>query len=221
MAHTQPVCDQARTRLWGKRSYPRSTLLPPKSPEYYFPIKAIQEVLEFPAEKLELEQLYLCRCSKCRRHAGIEGEFDHMDDSFSEETKQELLGPYAATYALLIYIHNPGLIRRFRQKNLQLQGTNFLNKDHLLFLFDSGFLDSVDEAKVVQEEILEHQYKFLVRKLDARDEVTEISDKETLPIDEDPVPLGSGSFAEVHGFTFHDDEYLGDYFVSRQVCSIK
>jgi hypothetical protein len=121
----------------------------------------------------------------------------------------------------LIYIYQARLIHRFRQKGIRLQGNDFLNKEHLLFLFESNLLDSDDEARVVQEEILEQQYKFLIRKLDARDEVTEISGQETLPIDEDPVPLGTGSFAAVHGFTFQDDDYRGEYFASRQVCTIK
>jgi hypothetical protein len=220
MAASRAVCDQARTRLINEKVSPRSNLLPRESPKYYFPIKVIRKVLESPAQGLKLEQLFLCRCSTCRRHAGMEGGLDHMNDSFSDETEQELLGPYAAIYALLIYIHRPGLIHRFRQKEIQLQGTNYFNEGNLSFLYESGFLDSVDEARGVQEEILEHQYKFLVRKLDARDEVTEISDKETLPIDEIEDPLGKGSFAEVHGFEFHDDDYLGDYFVSRQVCNV-
>jgi hypothetical protein len=220
MAIPVAVCDQARTRLISEKVEPRSRLLPRKSPEYYFPIKAIRKVLKSPADGLELKHLFQCSCPRCRRLAAANGRRDNLDDNFSDETEQELLGDYAAIYALLIYINKPGLIHRIRQKGIQLQGTNFLNAGNLSFLFEKGYLSNENEAKGVQDEILEHQYKFLIRKLDTHDEITEISEKETLPIDEDEDPIGKGSFAEVHGFKLHDDDYLGDYFVSRRVGCI-
>lgn len=209
------VCDQAQTCLDDKRSYPKSTLLP--SDAFYFSLTSIQEVLNCPGEGLTLRDLFLCSCSKCRRHAGVVGEDDNRIHGFTEAARQELLGPYSKIYALLIFIHRPGLIHRFREEGTVLEGTHFLNEGNLKFLFDEGLLRNAADSRVVRAAILEHQYKFLVRKLDARDEVTKISAREVLPICEDPKPKGRGSFAEVHGFEVQDDDYRGNEFKNRQV----
>jgi hypothetical protein len=206
-------CDLAATRLWGRRIFPKSKLFPPESPKYYFPIGVIQDVLRCPAEGLTLKDIFLCNCSRCSQDVGPDKD-ETMPVSFTEEAERELLGKYAAIYALLIHINRPGLIHQFRIKGRYLEGTNFLNEHNLLFLSDC--LEDED-AVVVRDKILDEQYKFLVRKLDARDEITEILAQETLPICEDRGPKGKGSFAEVHCFQFQDDYYRGEGFKSRQV----
>lgn len=218
MANSWDVCDQAHICLDDKRSFPQSTLLPPDS--FYFSLTSIRQVLECPGEGLTLKDLFLCQCFSCRSHAGVKGEDDHRAHSLSEATRQELLGPYAIIYALLIYVRKPGLIHRFREEGIILEGTHFLNEGNLGFLSEPGLLRDAREARVVRTAILDHQYKFLIRKLDARDEVTKISAKEILPICEDLEPKGHGSFAEVHGFKVQDDDYRGNEFKNRQVGSL-
>ena len=159
------------------------------------------------------EAIFLCDCPVCRKDAGVTDANDNRADRFNAK---ELLEKYANIYALLIYLRHPGLIHAFREHECTLQGTRFLGNNDLQFLFTRF---DIQEASGIVEEIIQEQYKFLVRKLEPRNEQTRISAEEILPISEDPNRKGEGDFGQVRFFTIQHEDYLGDGFKDQQVCT--
>jgi hypothetical protein len=208
-----PPCAYGRVRLYGRKVKPESQHLPRQSPRYYFPSSIIREVLRETFNRTTIaEAIFLCDCPSCLNDAGVSNGNDNRADRFNA---QELLEKYANTYALLIYLRHPGLIHAFREHECTLQGTRFLGNNDLQFLFTRF---DVQEASGILEEIIQEQYKFLVRKLEPRNEQTRIAAEEILPINEDPNRKGGGDFGQVRFFTIQHEDYLGDGFKAQQVC---
>jgi hypothetical protein len=91
-----PNCERARERLVGQQVTPRSKHLPRGSTSY-FPRSGIVKVLtDFP-----VEDIFTCECGRCRHHADLQAGVDYRRQGIDRD---ELLGPYATIYGLLIYL---------------------------------------------------------------------------------------------------------------------
>ncbi len=123
--------------------------------------------------------------------------------NFNSIREYELRNEYADTYALLLYISRPGLIRNFQEHELKLHGTSYLRGDDFLVLRNKNLFDFDD----LITKVLRRQYSFLVRTLWSHSDIIAIPSKELLPIKEDSEAKGVGSFAQVRRFEFQDEEY--------------
>ncbi|KAI9788753.1 MAG: hypothetical protein M1816_006610 [Peltula sp. TS41687] len=206
---TRSSCYSARVSLLEKKKVPQSKFLPPGRPDFYIPRSSISRVLQ----DHPVRDIFLCDCEWCRKCAGVVADVDDRGPRFDES---ELLGEYATIFALLIYVDHPGLIHRFRRERVTLDGTHFLAENDLRFLFKLDVLDK-RAAQSLQDEILLHQYKFQVRKLELRNEETTIRAEEVFPIDEEPAREGRGDFGEVFAFSIQHDEYRGESFKAHQI----
>jgi hypothetical protein len=198
-------CSVALDYLEHNEVKPISECLPPGSAPLYIPARKIRALFEDTPHGLALEEMFLCPCNRCERDGGsVDDRLTH----FNRLREQELRGDYAFIYALLIYIRRPGLIRKFQKHELKLQGTAYLRDSNFEVLHGENILD----LDVVRRKVVEKQYSFLVRTLRPFSDITSISPKELLPINEDPEPKGTGTFAEVRCFEFQDDEYRSQEF---------
>ena len=204
---TYPVCDQARDILMTYEQTPRSLHLP-RGPTPYYPYSDIIKVL---IENSLGKKVFLCKCLKCQKQAGLRDGIDNRESRWDEG---ELLGGFATTYALLIYLRCPGLISDFRQLSLSLD-QNYLSYEQLGFLANSVVLTAL-QARNIRTEILRTQYQFRVRKFARSNEITIVDEKETLPIYEDKDPAGKGDFGEVYPFDVRP-EYVDDNLKFLQV----
>jgi hypothetical protein len=198
-------CGVALDYLEHNEVKPNSKCLPPGSASLYIPARKIRALFEDEPDGLTLEMMFLCPCSRCEQDGG---SVDDRSTHFNKLREQELRGDYALIYALLIYIRRPGLIRKFQKHELRLQGTMYLHDS----AFEVFHRENIVNLDVVRRKIVEKQYSFLVRTLRPYSDITAISPRELLPINEDPEPKGEGSFAEVRCFEFQDDEYRSREF---------
>jgi hypothetical protein len=204
-----PSCELARERLSGCEELPRSRNLPRGSTSY-FPRSAIVKVLEgFP-----VEEIFTCSCERCRHYAGVKGGVDERSKAVDTN---ELLGRYATIYGLLIYLRYPGLISLFLRHRIYLE-TSYLSDGNLFFISKSKSL-SPTQAEIVKKEIIESQYRLLVKTVLKRKTISTIEEQEILPIQEDDTPVGTGDFGEVYAFHFpleYTDQSLGPQLVSYE-----
>ncbi|KAH7085295.1 kinase-like domain-containing protein [Paraphoma chrysanthemicola] len=206
MAPTYPSCERARERLVGHRVIPHSRHLP-RGPVSYFPRSAVVKVLtEFPVGRI-----FTCSCYKCLLHVDLRGGLDGRRKGLDE---QELLGPYATVYGLLIFLRYPFLISLFLEHSKNLEN-GYFSKDNLKFLRESRTLDA-EQVDIIVEEIIEGQYRFHVRKFSLRKTVSRIGEAEILPIDEDIAPVGKGDFGQVYAFDC-PPEYMDEMLVSKKI----
>lgn len=198
-------CNVALDYLENNEVKPNSECLPPGSASLYIPARKIRVLFEEQPHGLTLEMMFLCPCRRCTEDGGpVDNRLTH----FNQLRKQELRGEYALIYALLIYIRRPGLIRKFQKHGLMLQGTTYLRESD----FAVFHREQIDNLDVVQRKVIEKQYSFLVRTLRPYSDITVISPKELLPINEDLEPKGEGTFAEVRCFQFQHDDYRSREF---------
>lgn len=184
--------------------------LPRGSPSYYIPKAIIKTLLGGSLEGLKLRDIFLCDCFNCVRDGRPQA---HREDLFVNH-EAELRDRYSIIYATLIYIRRPGLITLFQEKELYLQAPPKYFQDGDFEFLKRAEVHDPDEVKKL---VLREQYKFLVRTLEPRDQITDISPLELLPIDESPEPKGRGAFGELWCFTASDQDYLADSF--KKVCS--
>jgi hypothetical protein len=201
---TQP-CLAASDFLAQNEVEPVSECLPRGSASWYIPIQRIRSLFDGESAGPKLETIFLCPCNGCNRDGG---SVDDRSTNFSSLRERELKNDYAAIYALLIYIHRPGLIRVFQKHELKLYGSNYLREDDFRVLSKEKLVD----LGTITKRVLRHQYSFLVRTLRPYSDITAIPPKELLPIKESTNPKGEGSFAEVRCFEFQDEEYRSQDF---------
>lgn len=199
------ACSVALDYLEHNEVKPVSECLPPGSASLYIPARMIKALFEDKPQGLTLEMIFLCPCNRCERDGG---SVDDRSPHYNKLREQEIRGEYALIYALLIYIRRPGLIRKFQKHELKLQGTTYLHDSN----FEVFHRESILDLDVVRRKVVDKQYSFLVRTLRPFSDITSISPKELLPIDEDPEPKGEGTFAVVRCFEFQDDEYRSEEF---------
>jgi hypothetical protein len=198
-------CDAALEYLEKNEERPISGCLPSGSAPFYIPARKIRALFENKLPGLTLESVFLCPCYRCERDGGsVEDRSTH----FNPLREQELRGDYALIYALLVYIRRPGLIRKFQMHELKLRDTMYLREGD----FSDFYRDAIFDCDVLQRKVLEKQYSFLVRTLKPCSDITMISSRELLPIQENQEPKGEGTFAEVRCFEFQDDEYRSPEF---------
>jgi hypothetical protein len=200
-----PPCLSASEYLTKNEVEPVSECLPPGSASMYIPMRRIKALFEDEPDGLKLESIFLCPCNRCERDGGL---VEVRSTNFNSLREYELRNDYAAIYALLIYIHRPGLVRIFQKYELKLHGTSYLREDDFLILREENIVD----FDVIKKRVLRLQYSFLVRTLRPYSDIIAIPSKELLPIKEDPEPRGVGSFAEVRCFEFQDEEYRSQDF---------
>lgn len=198
-------CLAASYYLEKNEVKPINDYLPSGCASTYVPARIIKALFEDEPHGLTLERLFLCPCSRCTRDGDtVENRFT----CFNDLRQQELRGDYASIYALLIFIHRPGLIRVFQKHEIKLAGTRYL--------CDSDFevlrREAVIDLEMIQRRVIEKQYSFSVRTLKPSSDVTVIPSKELLPITEDLTLKGEGSFAEVRCFEFQHNEYRSREF---------
>ncbi len=198
-------CQVALDYLEQGEVKPVSECLPPGSASLYISARKIRALFEDKPHGVTLEMMFLCPCSRCEQDGG---SVDDRSPHYNKLREQELRGDYALIYALLIYIRRPGLIRKFQKHELKLQGTMYLRESDFEVLYPENIL----RLDMVRRKVVEKQYSFLVRALKPLSDITAISHKELLPINEDPEPKGEGTFAEVRCFEFQDDEYRSREF---------
>jgi hypothetical protein len=203
MTRPPDPCVRARDILRKGRCEPVAKYLPRECPQYYIPSRVIDELFTAEPTGLKLSEIYLCDCYRCEEDGGSQDS--RRDKGYN---KTELTGEYAIIYAVLIYIHRPGLITRLQQKQQMLVGTRYLQQGDLNFLLDEG----INDADYAIRDILYEQYKFLVRTFEPRNDITVIPPYELLPIAEDLEAKGQGSFGEVRCFEFQDEKYRGKGF---------
>ncbi|KAF2827275.1 kinase-like protein [Ophiobolus disseminans] len=202
-----PSCERARERLVGQQVTTCSNHLPRACPTSYFPRSRIVKVLtDFP-----VQDIFTCDCQRCQRHADALTGGDYRKKGVEEN---ELLGPYATIYGLLIFLGYPGLISIFQGYRITLEN-GYLNEGNLSCL-DQCRTITPGQRLIIRDEILEAQYRFHVQDFLARKTVTTIGEKEVFPIQEDDVPIGKGDFGEVYAFKF-PDEYVDVSLRSRQI----
>jgi hypothetical protein len=193
-------CLSASDYLLKSEVEPVSECLTQGSAQWYIPMRRMKALLEDEPDGLKLESIFLCPCNRCERDGGL---VEVRSTKFTSLRQHELRNDYAAIYALLIYIHRPGLIRIFQKYELRLHGTRYLREDDFHVLRKENLFD----FEFIKKKVLRLQYSFLVRILRPYSDITAIPLKELLPIKEDSEPKGVGSFAEVRCFEFQDEEY--------------
>jgi serine/threonine protein kinase len=201
---TEP-CRLACEYLEKNEVEPVNEYLPSGSAPWYIPMPRIKALFEDEPDGLKLESIFLCPCNRCERDGGL---VEDRSTKFNNCKERELRNDYAAIYALLIYIHRPGLIQIFQKYELKLSGTSYLREVDFLVLCNENLVD----FDVIKRKVLRFQYSFLVRTLRSYSDITAIPSKELLPIEEDREPKGVGSFAEVRCFKFQDEEYRSQDF---------
>lgn len=161
-----------------------------------------------------VQQLFLCSCSFCNDFSGcLAGERE------SRYQEDELAGPYATVFALLITENCAGLIYEFQKRKITLDKRIY--REQLKFLesmLTERFGDEI-QAKDVVCRILQNQFKFYAQPFEIRNVEMEIEPEEALPIDEDEEPLGKGDTAEVFRFKIWE-EYKGSGYKDRLVIAI-
>ncbi|PVH74945.1 kinase-like protein [Cadophora sp. DSE1049] len=195
---SHPSCSRAREALMDARAVPGGHYLPQGTTPYFKHSAVVRILREFP-----VQDIFLCDCSNCHLYADVQGGVDNRRAHFDEE---ELLGEYAAIYALLIVLRYPGLISVFRD-NEAILGRSYMSDKQLGFLNQHNGLTS-NQPAIVREEILEHQHQFQVRQFIARTVVTKINESEILPIHNE-THVGEGDFGAVYAFDV-PEEYLHD-----------
>ncbi|KAL2064449.1 hypothetical protein VTL71DRAFT_4943 [Oculimacula yallundae] len=198
-------CELAKRYLNNNEVLPVSNLMPRPSPLWYIPRSRINALLAEGAAGVTLEALFFCPCRHCERDGGAPSD---RSPYYNELREEELKSEYATIFALLIHVRRPGLIRLFQRYELKLLETRYLQEEDFRALVKEGIFDFDSLKKMV----LREQHSFHVRVLKPSSDVKVISDKELLPIKEDPVAKGEGSFAVVHCFEFQDDEYRSKEF---------
>lgn len=168
-------------------------------------MRRIKALFEDKLDELKLKSIFLCPCSRCKRDGGL---VEDRLTNFNSLREYELRNEYAAIFALLIYVHRPGLIRTFQKYELKLHDTSYLREED----FDVLRKENLYEFDVIRVKVLRNQYSFLVRILKPSSDIIVIPAKELLPIKEDEEPKGVGSFAEVHCFEFQSEEYRSQDF---------
>jgi hypothetical protein len=209
-----PICEQARDILMKYEQTSRSQHLP-RGPTTYYPSS---DIILFLKEESRGRKVFLCKCLKCCKQAGLPGGIDNRPSRWDDG---EFLGDFATIYALLIYLRCPGLISIFRQYGISL-GTSYLSYEQLAFLDRCNDLTKL-QATNIRNEVLRTQYQFRVRKFSRRNEITIIDEKETLPILEDHDAAGKGYFGEVYPFEVpseYVDESLKPLQVSLGLCHL-
>jgi len=204
MSRLEPACQRAYDFLDAAKVKPVAQYLPRESPNYYIPSRVVDALFTKNPDGLTLEEIYECDCTRCERDGGTRQ--NRHNRGFPE---QELKGEYATIYAVLIYIWRPGLINLFRRRDIKLR-SQYLIQGNLDFLLERD--NAVANAKTAIENILDEQYRFLVRTFRPRSEITKIPSKELLPIKEDLRRKGRGAFGEVWCFEFQEDTYRGSEF---------
>lgn len=206
-----PPCEIAERYTENNEVEPVSELLPAASARWYIPKGRIDALFsETAAAEINLETIFLCPCNRCIRDGG---PVDDRSTNFNKLREKELRTEYAAIYALLIYARRPGLIRVFQRHELKLVGTKYLQDED----FRPLMKDDIVDLDALKKKMLREQYSFQVRILQPYSDIIIIPPKELLPINENPVPKGEGSFAEVRCFEFQHAEYRSHEF--GQVCA--
>lgn len=198
-----PPCLAALSCLEHAEESPVNAYRTPQSPSEYFPLRAIKALFEQEPNGITLEGLFLCSCRTCTRDGG---PIDERAAYFNSWRKRQLQTDYATIYALLIYLRRPGLIRKFQMHELRLNDSRYLRAD------DFRTFQNVEDFKYIKKKILERQYSFHVRVLKPCSDIIVIPEEELLPIKENLVPSGTGSFAEVRCFEFQHTEYRSSEF---------
>lgn len=198
-------CLSAFQYLTKHEIEPISEYRPSGSAPWYISMRRIKALFEDEPDGLKLESIFLCPCKQCVRDGGL---VEARSANFNSLREHELRNEYVATYALLIYILRPGLIRIFQEHELKLHGTSYLRKDDFLVLRNQNLFDFDD----LVNKVLRRQYSFLIRTLRSHSDIIAIPSKELLPIKEDPEAKGVGSFAQVRCFEFQDEEYRSQDF---------
>ncbi|QDS73385.1 hypothetical protein FKW77_007459 [Venturia effusa] len=200
-------CESAEQYISNNEFKPKSDLMPAKSPHWYIPMSRIDALFGEGPDGMKLEALFLCPCKRCTRDGG---PLHERSAHFNEHVEEEIRKEYAAIYALLIYIHRPALIRTFIRHDLKLLSTRYLQEEDFARLSSSK--ENIAELGSLKTRILREQYSFQVRTLTPFSDIKEIPAKELLPIEEDSIPKGQGSFAEVRCFNFQLEEYRSPSF---------
>jgi hypothetical protein len=214
---TEHPCELAFEYLGRNEVEPISNLLPGVSPRWYIPKSRINALLAEEAAGVKLEDLFLCPCGRCIRDGG---GLPDRSPHFNKLKEQELRTDYATIYALLIYLRRPGLISLFQRHELKLVETRYLQKE------DFGRLskekkDNFFDFLSLQKKVVRDQYSFHVRTLKPYSDIKVIPAQELLPIKEDPIPKGEGSFAVVRCFEFQHEEYRSKKFGDVSIISIR
>lgn len=201
-----PNCERARERMMEEQARTRSKHLP-RGSQSYFPRSGIIKVLaEFP-----VEDIFTCVCERCRYYAELEPGFDRRRKDVDRE---DLLGSYATTYGLLIYLRFPNLIAMFMRHKISLEN-GYLSDEQLHFL-DGCKAFTTTQAQVFRGELLENQYRFRIRTLKIEKIIKTIDEQEIFPIEEDEAPVSKGDFGEVYAFEL-PSEYVQDSLKSKRV----
>ena len=200
-----PVCEEAALKLETKRVTQCYQNRPQECPMYFFPREKVVEELRSSARKI-----YLCDCERCKRLSGVEDKPDNRASRI-EEIETKLLGEFLLIFALLVLHMKPGLITEFINRNVKLDGSRFLDAEHLCFLHKlKGVIPN--EADSLQHKILQDQFKFQIRELNVSTEILEYGKKEIVPIHDNDTIEGEGQFGTVVGFEFPHGDYEGAGF---------
>ncbi|PQE07969.1 kinase domain-containing protein [Rutstroemia sp. NJR-2017a WRK4] len=206
-------CKLAERYLANSEIEPVSDLLPRGSAPFYIPRRCIEALFADKVTGVKLEGIFLCPCHGCVQDGGPVGD---RSTQFNELKEKELRAEYAAIFALLIYVHRPGLIRIFQQHGLKLHGTEYLHEGDFDRLKEKirgqPRKETIIDLASLKKKVLRYQYSFLVRTLKPYFDLKVIPAKELLPIKENETPKGQGSFAKVHCFEFQDDDYRSKEF---------
>lgn len=201
-----PSCEIAERYLGNNEVEPVSELLPAASARWYISRSRIEALFsETAAAGVNLETIFLCPCNRCIRDGG---PIHDRLTNFNKLREKELRTEYAAIYALLIHVRRSGLIRVFQRHEMKLVGTRYLQDED----FRPLLRDRIEDLESLKKKVLREQYSFHVRILQPYSDIKVIPSRELLPINENPVPKGEGSFAEVRCFEFQDAEYRSHEF---------
>jgi hypothetical protein len=214
---TEYPCELAERYLSNNEVQPVSDLLPGASPRWYIPRSRINALLAEEVAGVKLEEIFLCPCGRCIRDGG--GRSDRSPH-FNKLREQELRTDYATIYALLIYLRRPGLISLFQRHELKFLETRYLQEEDFVRLWKEK-REKIVDFEPLQKKVVRDQYSFHVRTLKPYSDVKVIPAKELLPIEEDPIPKGEGSFAVVRCFEFQHEEYRSKEFGNVSIIPIR
>ena len=216
-----PPCKLAERYLRKEEIQPVSDLLPRASAHWYIPRRCIDALFADEVAGITLEGIFQCPCHGCVQDGGPPGD---RSTHFNELRKKELRTDYAPVFALLIYEQRPGLIRLFQKHGLKLHETRYLQEgdfDQLqLRIHGRPRRENISDLDSFKRRVLRNQYSFLVRTLKPYSDVKVIPAKELLPIKENKIPKGEGSFAEVCCFEFQDEHYRSQEFGQASIPMI-
>ncbi|KAI9800579.1 MAG: hypothetical protein M1833_003237 [Piccolia ochrophora] len=193
-------CQEIGARLRNEKVPLKVKDKPPEAPWSIITPTKVRAILRQGPPR----DLFCCECSSCESQSGVDARVRQIyyDESL-------LIGVYATIWALLVDLDYAGLMCAFMRKQLVL--------DRRIYPAQLEWLDQLvpplSEANVtdLRRRLLKEQFVYTASPLEILNIEQELDPESALPIEDEEVPRGTGSFGKVWAFRILDD-YMGSGF---------